>query len=74
MTDIKKHVSYGTISEIEFIKGIGMWSNIGLTKGKNRVQLLKGYIKGIENRELWGAIKKEEVMKFAKEALRQATL
>ena len=58
--------NHKTKNEIEFIKNLGKHNiqNENYSGPKDKKTLLAGYLKGIEKREKWGEIDKEEVMKF----------
>ena len=58
--------NHKTKNEIEFIKNLGKHNlHIEYYSGpKDKKTLLAGYLKGIEKREKWGEIDKEEVMAF----------
>lgn len=58
--------NHKTKNEIEFIKNLGKHNlhNENYSGPRDKNTLLKGYLKGIEKREKWGEIDKEEVMAF----------
>ncbi|MEN6299558.1 MAG: hypothetical protein ABFD51_06555 [Anaerolineaceae bacterium] len=58
--------NHKTKNEIEFIKNLGKHNihNENYSGPKDKNTLLAGYLKGIEKREKWGEIDKEEVMAF----------
>lgn len=63
--------NHTTKNEIEFIKNLGKHNlhNEYYSGPRDKKTLLKGYLKGIEKREKWGKIDKEEVMAFVSKAL-----
>lgn len=58
--------NHKTKNEIEFIKNLGKHNlhNENYSGPRDKNTLLNGYLKGIEKREKWGEIDKEEVMAF----------
>lgn len=58
--------NHTTKNEIEFIKNLGKHNlhNETYSGPRDKNTLLNGYLKGIEKREKWGEIDKEEVMAF----------
>ncbi len=63
--------NHKTKNEIEFIKNLGKHNlhNENYSGPRDKGILLKGYLKGIEKREKWGEIDKEEVMAFVIKSL-----
>ena len=63
--------NHTTKNEIEFIKNLGKHNlhNEYYSGPRDKETLLKGYLKGIEKREKWGEIDKEEVMAFVIKSL-----
>ena len=63
--------NHKTKNEIEFIKNLGKHNlhNEYYSGPKDKKTLLAGYLKGIEKREKWGEIDKEEVMAFVIKSL-----
>jgi len=58
--------NHTTKNEIEFVRNLGKHNlhNEYYSGPKDKTTLLAGYLKGIEKREKWGEIDKEEVMAF----------
>lgn len=58
--------NHTTKNEIEFIRNLGKHNlhNENYSGPRDKKTLLAGYLKGIEKREKWGEIDKEEVMAF----------
>ena len=58
--------NHTTKNEIEFIRNLGKHNlhNENYSGPRDKGILLAGYLKGIEKREKWGEIDKEEVMAF----------
>ena len=56
-----------TEKEIEFVKGLGKWSE----KEFDRLKLLKKYRNALENRENMGGINKKEVLMFVNDLIRR---
>ena len=68
----EKDRSWTTRSEINFIKGLGMWSSENhAVKDAGRAELLRRYLQSAKHRTNWGAVDKDQVIKFAEECLRQ---
>ena len=71
------HRHWGTKSELNWLSGLGTGrycpSNAKII-GVSRIKLFKNYIKSLRLREKWDGIDKEEVLKVAKEQLRQLEL
>ena len=63
--------NHTTKNEIEFVRNLGKHNlhNEYYSGPRDKETLLKGYLKGIEKREKWGEIDKEEVMAFVSKAL-----
>ena len=56
--------SYGTRSELKFIREIGRNQRHALLRSKTRLQLLENYRKALELRSDWKGIDKKQVVKF----------
>lgn len=58
--------NHTTKNEIEFIRNLGKHNlhNEYYSGPRDKGILLKGYLRGLEKREKWGEIDKEEVMAF----------
>ncbi len=48
---------YGTAKEVEFIKNLGSCTD----KHHNRLELLRGYLRGCKLRQEWGHINKHHI-------------
>jgi len=60
--------NHSTADEISFIKNLGKHNihNEYYSGPRDKETLLKGYLIGLEKREKWGEINKNEVMAFVK--------
>lgn len=63
--------NHTTKNEIEFVKNLGKHNahNENYSGPRDKRILLKGYLRGLEKREKWGEIDKNEVMVFVRKAL-----
>lgn len=60
---------WGTASELRFIEslGTGKWSNRFVLGNEFRIEMLKGYLEGLELRKRWDGIDKKIVKEFAED-------
>ena len=68
----RKHASWTTKNEIDFIKkiGTGSFSTISRkVKSTSRRKLLKGYINGCKLRDNWEGIDKDQIIAYAMNSL-----
>ena len=65
--------NHSTADEISFIKNLGKHNahNENYSGPRDKETLLKGYLIGLEKRDEWGEIDKNEVMAFVRKAIEQ---
>ena len=65
--------NHTTKNEIEFIRNLGKHNlhNEYYSGPRDKETLLKGYLIGLEKRDEWGEIDKNEVMAFVRKAIEQ---
>jgi len=58
--------SWGTASELTFIDklGTGKWSDRFIVGKEFRIEMLQGYLEGLEKRKRWDGINKEIVINY----------
>ena len=60
---------WGTLDEIRFVEGAGMWSERRESTLERRRRMLEGYLKAARKRQEWGEIDKERVIRRVEELL-----
>jgi hypothetical protein len=61
--------SWGTTSEIEFLKSIGRSETKRYQSVEEQIRVLRGYLRGSKDRN-WGGMDKEKCMNFAHQRLK----
>lgn len=69
MSEARISGGYKTMHEIEFINGLGTWSESAATKAMGREELLRRYIGAADIRADWGAVSKMAAVQHARECL-----
>jgi len=64
--DYRSDQCWGTKSEINFVRGLGYWSNSVNSRG----ELLRKYLRSMDKRQRWGSVDVEVIREEVKQLLK----